>query len=65
MVYSYWLTTVACLALSLVFAALAAVLAVINTATSPIGTLTGVLGLYLWNIVTCECQTSSLYAQPL
>uniref|UniRef100_A0A1B6LYA0 MARVEL domain-containing protein n=1 Tax=Graphocephala atropunctata TaxID=36148 RepID=A0A1B6LYA0_9HEMI len=60
MVYSYWLTTVACLSLSLLFAAVAAVFAVINTATTPIGALTGVPGLYLWNIATLVFQCTSI-----
>lgn len=49
LLYGLWVATIACLAGALLFAGLSAVFAVINTATTPIGTATGVPGLYLWN----------------
>lgn len=55
MVYSYWLSTVVSLCISLLFSATAAVFAVINTATTPISSLSGIPGLYLWNILTSKC----------
>ncbi|RZF34573.1 hypothetical protein LSTR_LSTR006958 [Laodelphax striatellus] len=56
MVYSYWMTTVVTTSSSLIFAAASAVFAVINTATTPIGSFTGVPGLYLWNLLTIILQ---------
>jgi hypothetical protein len=49
LLYGLWVATIACLAGALLFAGLSAVFAVVNTATTPIGTATGVPGLYLWN----------------
>jgi hypothetical protein len=49
LLYGLWVAVIACLAGALLFAGLSAVFAVINTATTPIGTVTGVPGLYLWN----------------
>ncbi|KAF6209494.1 hypothetical protein GE061_015241 [Apolygus lucorum] len=56
MVYSYWLGTVCCMAAGIVFSSVSAVLAVVNSATTPIWTITGVPGLYLWNIVSILFQ---------
>lgn len=63
LVYSYWLTTVSCLTLSLLFAAVSAVFAVINTATTPIAALTGVPGLYLWNFATRKYSKPAVISQ--
>ena len=49
LLYGLWVATIACLAGGLLFACLSAVFAVINTATTPIGAVTGVPGLFLWN----------------
>jgi hypothetical protein len=49
LLYGLWVAAIACLAGALLFAGLSAVFAVVNTATTPIGTATGVPGLYLWN----------------
>ncbi|GLV44405.1 uncharacterized protein CBL_10209 [Carabus blaptoides fortunei] len=49
MVYSIWLATITTVCLGLLFAILAAIFAVINTATNPAGSLSGVPGLYAWN----------------
>ncbi|KAF4529691.1 hypothetical protein B566_EDAN010777 [Ephemera danica] len=46
-----WLATVACLAVGLLLAALAAIFAVLNTAATPARALPGVPGLYLWNLL--------------
>ncbi|KAK9501230.1 hypothetical protein O3M35_011982 [Rhynocoris fuscipes] len=52
MIYSLWLGTVVCMCAGIIFSAAAAVFAVINTATTPIGILTGIPGLYIWNILS-------------
>nr|CAD7202623.1 unnamed protein product [Timema douglasi] len=52
LVYSVWVATIGCLAAGLLCAALAAIFAVTNTATTPIGAFTGVPGLYLWNALS-------------
>ncbi|PSN38040.1 hypothetical protein C0J52_21397 [Blattella germanica] len=56
LLYGLWVATVACLAGGLLFAGLSAVFAVINTATTPIGAVTGVPGLYLWNSLAAFCN---------
>lgn len=55
LLYGLWVATIACLAGALLFAGLSAVFAVVNTATTPIGTATGVPGLYLWNSLASKC----------
>nr|CAD7454274.1 unnamed protein product [Timema tahoe] len=52
LVYSVWVATIGCLAAGLLCAALSAIFAVTNTATTPIGAFTGVPGLYLWNALS-------------
>ncbi|XP_063228603.1 clarin-2 [Bacillus rossius redtenbacheri] len=49
LVHGLWVGTVGCLAASLLFVTLAAVFAVINTATTPAGALAGAPGLFVWN----------------
>lgn len=51
MLYNLWISTVASLSLSLLFAVISAIFSVINTATTPISALTGIPGLHLWNIL--------------
>nr|CAD7439879.1 unnamed protein product [Timema bartmani] len=61
LVYSVWVATIGCLAAGLLCAALSAIFAVTNTATTPIGAFTGVPGLYLWNALSIhptEIRTS-------
>jgi hypothetical protein len=55
LLYGLWVATIACLGGALLFAGLSALFAVVNTATTPIGTATGVPGLYLWNSLASEC----------
>lgn len=54
LIFGLWVATIACLAGALLFAACSAVFAVINTATTPIGAVTGVPGLYLWNTLASK-----------
>lgn len=49
--WGLWLGTVASVGCGLLFAALAAFFAVVNTAATPPGPITAVPGLYLWNSV--------------
>lgn len=49
LLFGLWVATICSLGGALLFCSLAGVFAVINTATTPIGALTGVPGLYLWN----------------
>lgn len=55
LLYGLWVAAIACLGGALLFASLSALFAVVNTATTPIGTATGVPGLYLWNSLASEC----------
>jgi hypothetical protein len=55
LLYGLWVAAIACLGGALLFAGLSALFAVVNTATAPIGTATGVPGLYLWNSLASEC----------
>jgi hypothetical protein len=56
LLYGLWVAAITSLAGALLFAGLSALFAVINTATTPIGTVTGVPGLYLWNSLASECK---------
>jgi hypothetical protein len=58
LLYGLWVAAIACLGGALLFAGLSALFAVVNTATTPIGTATGVPGLYLWNSLASECKLS-------
>lgn len=49
MSYGLWVGTISCLVIGMVFAVVGALFAVINTATTPVETITGVPGLYIWN----------------
>ena len=51
MIYGLWLGTVICLAGAILFSALGAIFAVVNTATNPVESAFGVSGLYVWNSV--------------
>lgn len=58
--YSVWLLTIMCLALSLVFALISAVFAVINTVVTPVEVITGIFGLYLWNGIAALFSATSI-----
>lgn len=51
-----WAGTIGCLAGGLLFSAVGAVFAIINTATSPVEAITGIPGLYIWNAVAALCE---------
>ncbi|XP_019878297.1 uncharacterized protein LOC109606173 [Aethina tumida] len=51
LMYGFWLGTVACICVTLLFTIFAAVFAAINTATTTSRCLTGISGLYLWNFL--------------
>nr|XP_018902395.1 PREDICTED: uncharacterized protein LOC109033965 [Bemisia tabaci]XP_018902396.1 PREDICTED: uncharacterized protein LOC109033965 [Bemisia tabaci]XP_018902397.1 PREDICTED: uncharacterized protein LOC109033965 [Bemisia tabaci]XP_018902398.1 PREDICTED: uncharacterized protein LOC109033965 [Bemisia tabaci] len=65
LVYNYWLVTVASMALGLVFSIIAAIFSVINTATTPITSLAGIPGLYLWNIISLCSQLVAILVWSL
>lgn len=46
-----WLATIVCLCFAMLWAIVGALFAVINTATTPVEWITGVGGLYVWNIL--------------
>ncbi|XP_023239742.1 clarin-3-like isoform X2 [Centruroides sculpturatus] len=48
-IYGLWLFTVLSVALSMLFGLVGAIFAVINSVTTPVELITGILGLYLWN----------------
>ncbi|XP_037091940.1 clarin-3-like isoform X2 [Pollicipes pollicipes] len=49
MVYGLWIATIVMMGAAIVFVLVAAMFAILNTATNPVETLTGVVGLYVWN----------------
>jgi hypothetical protein len=51
---SYWWATVAALTAGLLLTTLAAILAALNTAVTPASALSGVPGLYLFNILASK-----------
>ena len=51
LLYGAWIATIGCLAVGLLFSTLSAVFAVLNTATNQYLTLTGIPGLYMWNLL--------------
>ncbi|XP_021921167.1 clarin-2 isoform X2 [Zootermopsis nevadensis] len=61
LLYGLWVAAIACIAGALLFAGLSAIFAVINTATTPIGTVTGVPGLYLWNSLAISLWAVQFY----
>ena len=51
-----WVSTVACISGALLFSFIGALMAVVNTAATPIETLAGRLGLFLWNAFSSETR---------
>ncbi|UYV75769.1 hypothetical protein LAZ67_13001276 [Cordylochernes scorpioides] len=49
--FGLWLVVVLSVALAMVFSLVAAVFAVINTVMTPVEVITGLAGLYLWNVI--------------
>ncbi|KAL1137646.1 hypothetical protein AAG570_009342 [Ranatra chinensis] len=60
MMYSVWQATKYCMYFALLFSAAAAVFAVVNTAITPVGDITGIPGLYIWNIISMLLQISAV-----
>lgn len=54
LLYGAWIATIGCLAVGLLFSTLSAVFAVLNTATNQYLTLTGIPGLYMWNLLASK-----------
>lgn len=68
LIYGLWFGTFASLSVSLLLSVICAIFAVINIATRPVGALTGIPGLYLWNtlavlfeICAVSCWTFQFY----
>ncbi|KAG8234231.1 hypothetical protein J437_LFUL007736 [Ladona fulva] len=49
LIWGLWVATIGCLSLAMIFSVIAAAFAVINTAITPVSTITGIVGLYFWN----------------
>jgi len=49
MLFGLWVATIAMMAAAILFVLVAAMFAILNTATNPVETITGVVGLYVWN----------------
>ena len=54
MSYGLWLSTIVMLGAAIAFTLVAAMFAILNTATTPVETVFGVLGLYVWNGIASE-----------
>ncbi|XP_046383119.1 clarin-3 [Ischnura elegans] len=52
LIWGLWVATIACLCLAEIFAIVSAAFAVINTAITPVSTIAGIIGLYVWNTLT-------------
>lgn len=52
LIWGLWVATISCLSLAMGFSTISAAFAVINTAITPVSTVTGIFGLYFWNILT-------------
>ena len=55
-----WVSTVACISGSLLFSFIGALMAIVNTAATPIETLAGRLGLFLWNAFSSKLHHYNL-----
>ncbi|UXI20076.1 U6 snRNA-associated Sm-like protein LSm3 [Sarcoptes scabiei] len=53
MSFNLWLLTIVSISLAMIFGLVAAIFSIINTVMTPIEAITGVQGLYLWNILAC------------
>ncbi|XP_014675119.1 PREDICTED: clarin-3-like [Priapulus caudatus] len=51
--YSLWITTVIFACIAVLWGLVAAIFALINATSNPIETITGPMGLYLWNGIAC------------
>lgn len=49
MPFGLWLFTVMCVAIGILFGLVASIFAIINTVMTPVETITGLHGLFLWN----------------
>lgn len=47
--FGLWVTTVACVCVAIVFALIGALMAIVNTTLTPVETLAGRTGLFVWN----------------
>ena len=54
MIYGLWVGTVTCIAFGILFGSVAAIFAIINTSITPIESITGVAGLYIWNFIASK-----------
>ena len=52
--YGLWLSTIIMLGGAIAFTLVAAMFAILNTATTPVETIFGVLGLYVWNAIASK-----------
>lgn len=49
MTFSLWLFTILAVCIAMIFGLVGAIFSIINTVMTPVETITGVQGLYLWN----------------
>lgn len=54
MEFSLWLLTILGVSIAMIFGLVGAIFSIINTVMTPIETITGIHGLYLWNGLACK-----------
>ena len=54
MSFTLWLLTILSISIAMIFGLVAAIFSIINTVMTPIETITGVQGLYLWNALASK-----------
>ncbi|UYV75767.1 hypothetical protein LAZ67_13001274 [Cordylochernes scorpioides] len=62
--FGLWLVVVLSVALAMVFSLVAAVFAVINTVMTPVEVITGLAGLYLWNVIGIHVVLAMIIMPP-
>ncbi|XP_043189454.1 clarin-2-like isoform X3 [Amphibalanus amphitrite] len=60
MSYGLWLSTIVMLGAAIAFTLVAAMFAILNTATTPVETIFGVIGLYVWNAIAMVFELLAL-----
>lgn len=55
MTFGLWLLTILSISIAMIFGLVGAIFSIINTVMTPIETITGVQGLYLWNGLASKC----------
>lgn len=62
MTFSLWLFAILGVSIAMIFGLVGAIFSIINTVMTPVETITGVYGLYIWNGLASE--STSLWPTP-